>query len=464
MMTPTGEERAAAADSSASALRACFGQALACRFEQHTGRLSWDAQRLARHQRDQLRALLAVAVSRSPFHARRLAGICPARFELSQLAELPVMTKEQMMASFDELVTDRRLTRALAERQLVACADDPGLLYDQYVCLVSGGSSGLRGLFVQTVGEYAEFAASVLRRAIARASAAGGPPPGGLLVAIVAAASPVHSSGFAAAVARGYPVRMIPVPATLPAGEIVRRLNDAQPPALLAHTSALMLLAGEQRACRLRISPQSITATSELLTDQDRNAVRDAFGVPPIDQFVSTEGLVGHSEPGGAVLSFATDMCIAELVDAGNRPVADGVPSAKVLLTNLHNHTQPLIRYELTDRFIRHPAAGGPYLRAAVEGRADEPFRYGTVTIDPLVIRTVMVRTPNAAEYQVRQTNSGIDVEVVADGTLDHAALASALEYSLRTAGLPDPRAHVHQVAEIGRHPQTGKTRRFVAL
>ena len=115
-----------------------------------------------------------------------------------------------------------------------------------------GGSSGLRGPFVQTVGEYAEFAASVLRRAMARASAAGGPPPGGLPVAIVAAASPVHSSGFAAAVARGYPVRMIPAPVTLPAGEIVRRLNDAQPPALLAHTSALMLLAGEQRAGRWR--------------------------------------------------------------------------------------------------------------------------------------------------------------------------------------------------------------------
>ena len=70
----------------------------------------------------QLRALLATRVERSPFHARRLAGIDPGRFELGQLAELPVMTKEQMMASFDELVTDRRLTRARAERQLVACA------------------------------------------------------------------------------------------------------------------------------------------------------------------------------------------------------------------------------------------------------------------------------------------------------------------------------------------------------
>jgi hypothetical protein len=54
MMTPTGQERAAAAGSSVNALRVCFGQALACRLEQHTGRLSWDAQRLAGHQRDRL--------------------------------------------------------------------------------------------------------------------------------------------------------------------------------------------------------------------------------------------------------------------------------------------------------------------------------------------------------------------------------------------------------------------------
>jgi phenylacetate-CoA ligase len=454
----------AIADRGVNALRARFGEALASCLEQQAERLSWDAPRLAGHQREQLRALLAAAVSRSPFHARRLAGVDPGRFELGQLAELPVMTKEQMMASFDDLLTDRRLTRARAEQQLAASARDPSLLYDQYLCLASGGSSGLRGVFVQTVGEYAEFAASILRRAMARVSATGGPPPGGLPVGIVGAASPVHSSGFAAAVARGYPVRMIPAPATLPVGEIVRRLNDAQPPALLAHTSTLALLAGEQREGRLRISPQAVTAMSELLTDQDRSAIRDAFGVAPIDQFVSTEGLVGHSEPGGTMLSFATDMCIAELVDEHNRPVADGVASAKVLLTNLHNHTQPLIRYELTDHFILRPAAGDPYLRATVEGRADEVLRYGQVTVDPLVVRTVMVRTPNAVEYQVQQTTSGVDVAVVADGVLDHVALASALEHSLRTAGLPDPRVHVREVAEIGRHPETGKTRRFIAL
>ncbi len=153
------------ADSTLPALRAHFGRAPASRLPDHIGRLGWDARQLADHQREQLRALLACALERSPFHARRLAGIDPGRFEPGQLAELPVMTKQQMMAGFDELLTDRRVTRARAEQQLAACAHEPSLLDGRYVWLAPGGSSGTRGVFVQTADEYAEFAASVLRPA-----------------------------------------------------------------------------------------------------------------------------------------------------------------------------------------------------------------------------------------------------------------------------------------------------------
>ena len=234
---------------------------------------------------------------------------------------------------------------------------------------------------------------------------------------------------------------------------------------MMAHTSKLALLAGEQRAGRLEIAPVSVTAMGELLTDTNRAAISDAFGIPLINQFTSTEGLVGHSDPGGAVISFASDMCITELVGDDNQPVPDGTPSAKVLLTNLYNHTQPLIRYELTDRLTRHPASPGHgYLRATVEGRADDTFRYADITIDPLVIRTVMVRTPAALEYQVRQTPRGIDIAVVAHGQLDPAGLASCLERHLLAAGLPGPDVRVREVPDITRHPETGKARRFIPL
>ena len=451
-------------DTSVEALRARVGSTLAGRLGAHIERLDWDAGKLERFQRDELRRLLVHAVERSPFHARRLLGIDPERFELEQLALLPVMSKEQMMSSFDELLTDRRLTRARVEEHLAALGTQPSLLDDDYLCLASGGSSGLRGVFVQRLEEWLEFVACIVRRGMAAVIAAGGPPPGGHPIGIVAAAAPVHSSGFGAAVATGYPVRMIPAPATLPVAEVVRRLNEARPPALLAHTSKLVTLAAEQRAGRLRIEPRSITAIGETVTAEDRRTIEASFGIPLITQFTSTEGLVGQSDPGSEVVSFAGDACIVELVDANNQPVPEGVASAKALVTNLHNHTQPLIRYELTDRFIRHPSARTGAVRATVVGRADDVFHYGDVAVDPLVIRTVMVRTPAALEYQVRQTAHGIDIAIVAEGELNPAALRVALGQSLLDAGLPNPRVRVREVTDIERHPETGKARRFIPV
>ena len=268
------------------ALRARYGEAFGTRLPGHFRRLSWGAERLAACQRERLRALLACAIERSPFHARRLGGIDPERFELADLASLPVMTKEQMMAGVDELLTDRRLSRTRAEAHLMACAEEPGLLLGRYVCLASGGSSGLRGLFVQTVEEFAEFTASVLRRLVARLAAVGPPPPDGIPVALVGAASPVHASGFAAAAAAaGYPVRAISAPATLPLAGLVERLNQVRPLVVMAHTSKLALLAAEQSAGRLAIAPVSVTAMGEQLTETSRAVISDAFGIPLVNQF-----------------------------------------------------------------------------------------------------------------------------------------------------------------------------------
>jgi hypothetical protein len=59
------------------ALQARFGEALAGHLQRHIERRHWDAGRLAAHQRERLRALLARAAAGSAFHARRLAGVDP---------------------------------------------------------------------------------------------------------------------------------------------------------------------------------------------------------------------------------------------------------------------------------------------------------------------------------------------------------------------------------------------------
>ena len=283
---------------------------------------------------------------------------------------------------------------------------------------------------------------------------AAGQSPDGTVLALNAAAAPVHSTRFLAAALGGGPVRMVPVPVSLPLTEAVGQLNALQPAVLVGYPARLAQLAAEQRAGRLQIAPRSVDTTSEMLTDANRAAITAAFGVPVVNSFACTEGLTGASKPGGTVISFATDLCLAELVDAAGRAVPPGTPSAKVLITNLHNLTQPLIRYQLADSFTPVPGTQpGGYLRATVDGRDDDMLRFGDISIHPHAIRTVLVSAAAVTEYQVRQTQRGIDVAVVARDDLDHARLTAGPYPPGRDAGpagasLPATaqfRKHVHQ-------------------
>jgi phenylacetate-CoA ligase len=435
--------------------------------DEHLERLGWDATRIEQHQRDELRALLACAIAQSPFHRRRLAGVDPASFELPDLARLPVMTKAQMMDELDDVFTDRRLNTTMIERALAATTTEPVPILDSYFALGSGGSSGRRGVFVFDQRAAVAFLATLSRGLLAKLNDLGGPPPGGLLIAQVSAASAVHATGTAAAWTSGsdMPFHFTAVPVTLPLAEIVDRLNALQPPVVYGYPSMLARLATEQREGRLHIAPFGISSTSEMLLPEHRAAIGDAFGVPIVDTFGSTEGLVGVSEPDDDVLVFNTDGCIVELVDGDNQPVPVGSSSAKVLVTNLSNHLQPLIRYELNDSFVRVPAAPEHgHLRATVRGRADDVLRYEHVDVHPLVIRSALLKHPDVADYQVSQTARGIDVAALAGSALDTEALRRDLVAALAGAGFSDADVVVRSVPSLEVHPETGKARRFVPL
>ena len=66
------------------------------------------------------------------------------------LSMVPVMTKAEVMANWDDVVTDRRLTLEFAEAHLSKVASDgPAYLLGDYQVLTTGGSSGTRGAFVR---------------------------------------------------------------------------------------------------------------------------------------------------------------------------------------------------------------------------------------------------------------------------------------------------------------------------
>jgi phenylacetate-coenzyme A ligase PaaK-like adenylate-forming protein len=158
---------------------------------------------------------------------------------------------------------------------------------------------------------------------------------------------------------------------------------------------------------------------------------------------------------------------VFEFVDANNRPVAPGCRAAKILVTNVVNKMLPLIRYEITDEvtLLEGPNPGRWTGRRIADpgGRSDDWFDYDGLTVHPQIFRTLLVQS-GVAEYQVRQTSRGADVDVVTLGRCDVTCISSGVEVALDRLGLADPAVVVRAVDAIPRHAQTGKLRRFVPL
>ncbi|MDD3260331.1 MAG: hypothetical protein PHU79_00230 [Oscillospiraceae bacterium] len=124
-----------------------------------------------------------------------------------------------------------------------------------------------------------------------------------------------------------------------------------------------------------------------------------------------------------------------EPVDQENKPVPDGVLADKLLLTNLANYTQPLIRYEVTDRIIVHHEAcscGNPSPWLEVEGRTDDVTSFvqdgKRIQIAPLALYAALKEVHSLSRFQltVKDNNECILRIVPAVGVSKETAFLEA--------------------------------------
>lgn len=431
----------------------------------HFDRLRLSAGELERLQTQRLRSVLGAALDRSAFHRARLDGLDPWSFTLADLPALPTMTKADVMANFDDVVTDRRLRLDALELHLASAGPAPRLHLDEFVVMSTGGSSGLRGVFVADVAAAADQMAAVVRGGLAGVAAiTGWPPPVPVPVTIVAAPTSVHATRCLSSLfLHGGVAEITYAPVTEPFEHIVDVVDAARPMLLIGYPSVVARLAARQSEGGMSIRPVSVVVTSEHLSHEQAEAIADGFGVAPTNSYGTTEGLMGSCPSGSDVFTFASDVAIVEFVDRDDRPVGRGVRADHVLVTNLANHVQPLIRYRIEDAMVEaDPSTGDGHQRARLDGRDDEEMTIGDVTVHPLTIRSVLGRFAAVGDYRVVASASGIDVEVVATrARLDVDEVRRSLATALAHAGASNALVHVAAVDEIPRDPRTGKVRRF---
>ena len=196
--------------------------------------------------------------------------------------------------------------------------------------------------------------------------------------------------------------------ALLPISQIVEELNTFQPAMLGGYPTILELLMEEQKSGRLHINPVIIMTGGEYLSDHLREMLSEAFQCYVQTNYSCTEGGTIACECSERHFHINDDWVIVESVDQNNNPVADGVQSDKILLTNLYNYTQPFIRYEVTDRVVMHHtpcACGSPSPWLTLEGRVDDIITFlvdgKEIKIAPLVIYAVLKEIHEIQRFQV---------------------------------------------------------------
>lgn len=410
----------------------------------------WTREELEAYQARALASLRSFAMSRSPFYREFHRGL-----EAASLADLPVLTKEVLMERFDELVTDPAVQLADVERYLeTAGATDR--FRRRYRVAATGGTTGRRGIFLSDPAEWTQILASYSRAyAWAGLDVGIGHP---LRMAIVSSRVATHQSSIVGATVRNPFVPTLRLDATDPMAQTVAALNDFRPQALVGYASILRLLADEQRVGRLRIGPRAVFSASEVLTAEIRSRVNEAWGSEPFNVYAATETAGLASECRKRHLHRYEDLVIAEPVDAQYRPVPIGVTGDKLLVTVLFSRTQPLIRYELSDRVRCSTETAsdlGPFrLIATIDGREEDvlslPAREGgSVRVHPNLFHAAL--EPTGGPWQVVREPDRLRVLLADEGRTDAASLIVRLREGLAMADAAEIPISVEHVVAIPR-------------
>ena len=422
----------------------------------------WSREQLLEYQHDRVRAAIAHAVSSSPYYRETLGPDALAGDV--RLDELPPLTKQTLMEQFDRVAADPRLRVAALEAH--ATGVDPGALFaGDFHVFSTSGTTGRRGIFPQSDGEFDDWMAAAWR--VRQRHGLGEDTR----VVGIGAPTPLHITQKLFMAFRGFGDGRPALTVTTPLPEVVAELNHDRPEVIVTVPSVAGLLAEEQLEGRLSIELRGIMLAGEVLTEDSGRRVSAAWGIEPIQVYASTEALIMASDsPDGPGLEISEDLVVLEVVDGHDRPVPPGVPGYRVLITSLVGRALPLIRYELSDSvtLADMQPTGRPYLRIErVDGRNDDLLRLpklggGEALVLPYRLRAPFLDLPDVVQYQVVLEPERLAVRIVlrpdaSTETVDR--VRSGMKGALEAADAITPPIVVETVPEIEREPGSMKVK-----
>jgi phenylacetate-coenzyme A ligase PaaK-like adenylate-forming protein len=365
--------------------------------------------------RKHLFRLINHARANSEFWREKLADVAEDSFEL---ADLPTSNKPELMENFDRSLTVDDVTRDEVEEFFETPTNLGKLFKGKYAVSHTSGSQGQPLIIVQPEDNIELLFALQVSRGNERSLTLIDTvrhifSPARLAAVILKPGFYPSASAFVympECVRRFVEVLQLCVEDE----DMLARLAEFRPTHLTAYASVLHEIARAVEAGEIELKPelQQVVNISERLMPQAREHYSQIFGAPILDDYGMGECMFltcGCAATGGMHVNH--DWAMVEVVDENNQPVPAGEPGAKVLITNLANHVQPIIRYEVGDivtMATEHCDCGNNLpLIARIEGRDSDMFHIetssGTRPLQPSVFELALGRMLDAREYQIVQ-------------------------------------------------------------
>lgn len=362
-----------------------------------------------------LKSLLAHARRHVPFQAERLSRI---DFNQICLADIPPTTKSAMMDRFNETISRGAVTLD----EVVATAAGPHrlqlpILHGKYIVHKSSGTLGKPSWMVTGIRDWAILRGSTVGRMMRDWLSVGR--------AATALVNPVRSAALAAEHSHSMTwqaaksgqlwaapfVKMEFFPVVDSVERIAAGLNRFKPEYLHAYPTAAEMLARHRLdGGRIDFEPGLISVGSEALTEMARETIQAAFPKTIlVDHYGMTECLPLSTQCRQGHKHLNIDFSILEPMNADGQPTPTGDLSDHVLVTNLINKVQPIIRYRVDDsvRVIQEPCPCGSVLpRVEVCSRKGSQIhlrndRGGWQLLSPPVVVDTMLRSRGVAQFQL---------------------------------------------------------------
>ncbi|ETD31219.1 phenylacetate--CoA ligase family protein [Williamsia sp. D3] len=424
-------------------------------------------------QRRRLDELVAHVRQHSPYFGRLYRDL---PWSGATITDLPITSKTELMDSFDEWVTDPRVTLDGVQKFVGDQASAGSAFLGDYLVTTTSGTTGHVGYFVTE-----EFAFRVTRALGTRERRMSVVETARFLrrgrrTAVIAATSGHHMARALLArqqvqAGERQLARLLPV--DTPIGELVDQLNAFDPAVLSGYSSTLLLLAEEQARRRLHIRPVIVRPIAEGMTPEMAKRLRDAWQAPVVNSYGANECMFIARECGLGWQHLNADWVVLEPIDRDGRPTAPGVASHSVLLTTLFRRVQPIIRYQLGDSITMKSDAcecGNRLPAFRVSGRVAEFLHVessgGVREFAPSEIGGALGAVTRWAQYQfVRESATRVGVRVRPVAGDDRAVVAAEMVAGLTTffveRGVPE--VTVFDTGELPRQSPGGKYLRVVS-